>query len=189
VRADRQRGDSRVICVGKRTGMKFGLFFIFLYGLTAAPCRAQFQPLDGGSSVQFKIKNFGFTVTGSFSGLKGYIRFDSANLSVDSFNVSVDAASINTDNDLRDGHLREESYFDVKNHPRILLVSNKITGSNKSGVLFLFGKLTIKKVTRDISFPFTATASEGGLLFKGQFKINRKDFDIGGSSTISDNWK
>ncbi len=49
------------------------------------------------------------------------------------------------------------------------------------------GKLTIKKQTRIISFPFTATQANDGFLFKGTFKINRKDFDIGGTSTIADN--
>jgi len=32
-----------------------------------------------------------------------------------------------------------------------------------------------------------ATVSGDDILFKGQFKINRKDFSVGRSSTISDN--
>jgi polyisoprenoid-binding protein YceI len=148
---------------------------------------AQYKPVDKGSSISFKIKNFGFNVEGSFSGLEGIIHFDPASLSSDDFDVTVNAASVNTGSEMRDNHLKEEAYFDVKNHPRIRFVSTKVTESNKKGILFVFGKLTIKNTSKEISFPFTATGKDGGYLFSGQFKINRKDFDIGGSSTISDN--
>ena len=170
----------------KLAGMKAGMLFVWMVA-AVGHALAQYEPVDQGSAIEFKVKNFGFTVTGSFTGLQGFIRFDQSNLSIDSFNVSIDAASINTDNNMRDGHLRDENYFDVKNHPRIRIVSTRITPSNKTGVLFLFGKLTIKNTVKDISFPFTATLSGNGWLFKGQFKMNRRDFDVGGSSTISDN--
>ncbi|HSZ34139.1 MAG TPA: YceI family protein, partial [Puia sp.] len=140
-----------------------------------------------GSSIQFTIKNFGINTGGSFRGLQGEINFDSRDLSKANFNVSIDAATINTDNETRDEHLRQDTYFDVKEYPRISFVSTKITTSNKAGVLFIFGKLTIKNQTRDISFPFTATPNGNGYVFKGTFTINRKDFGVGGTSIISNN--
>jgi len=162
-------------------------FLLLTCGMIGFFANAQYKPVDLGSSVHFKIKNFGFNVSGSFSGLDGRIEFDPDNLSTASFDVSIDANSINTDNNMRDNHLREDTYFDVKNYPRIHFVSTKVTPSNKQGILFIFGKLTIKKTTKDISFPFTATPSGDGYLFKGDFKLNRRDYDVGGSSTISDN--
>jgi polyisoprenoid-binding protein YceI len=152
-----------------------GLFVLDLY-----------KPEDQGSSVQFKIKNLGFNVNGSFSGLDGNIQFDPHDPAGSNFDVSIDANTINTDNNMRDNHLRNETYFDVKKYPRIRFVSTKITTSNKTGFFFIFGKLTIKNQTKDISFPFTATPSSDGYLFNGTFKINRKDFGVGGTSTISD---
>jgi polyisoprenoid-binding protein YceI len=119
-------------------------------------------------------------------GLQGSIKFDPADLAAASFDVSIDASSVNTDNSLRDNHLKGESYFDVKNHPRITLVSVKVT-PGKNGQFVFTGKLTIKKQTKGISFPFSAVPSNEGYLFKGTFTINRKDFDVGGSSTIADN--
>ena len=148
---------------------------------------AQYTPADSGSAVQFSIKNFGINTGGSFSGLQGTIVFDATHINHASFDVSVDAASVNTDNTLRDDHLRAATYFDVLQYPRIRFISTKVTASTKAGVLFIFGKLTIKGVTKEISFPFTATPAAGGYLFKGTFTINRKDFTIGGSSVISDN--
>jgi polyisoprenoid-binding protein YceI len=148
---------------------------------------AQYKPVDKGSSIQFTIKNFGISTGGSFSGLQGKVKFDINDLSSASFNVSIDANSVNTGNETRDNHLRQDDYFDVKNYPRISFVSTKVSQSNKAGVLFIFGKLTIKNQTKDISFPFTAEPKGTGYLFKGTFNINRKDYGVGGTSTISNN--
>ena len=144
-------------------------------------------PSDKDSKVKFRIKNFGFNVTGSFSGLNGTIQFDPANLASCRFQVTVDAKTINTGIDMRDDHLRKTEYFDVENYPHIKFESVKISPSNKSGTLFIFGKLTIKNVTKDISFPFTATPTDEGYRFNGEVKINRRDFKVGGGGTISDN--
>src|SRR5438046_1981443 len=112
-----------------------------------------YTPVDSSSSVKFKVKNLGFNVSGNFSGLQGTITFDPNNLSACKFDVSIDANSVNTGIDMRDNHLRDEDYFDVKNHPRIKIVSTKITPSTKSGVLYFFGNLTIKNTTKEVSFP------------------------------------
>jgi polyisoprenoid-binding protein YceI len=154
-----------------------------IIALTANVVLAQYKPAEQGSSLQFIIKNFGFEVTGTFKGLQGDIKFDPQNPPADAFDVSIDAATVNTDNSLRDGHLRGDTYFDVKNYPRIHFVSTKVAAKN--GGYLITGNLTIKKQTKVISFPFTATQSGEGYLFKGTFTINRKDFDVGGSSTIA----
>ena len=88
---------------------------------------------------------------------------------------------------MRDNHLRKPEYFDVKKYPVIRIVSNRITNSTKAGTLFIMGRLTIKNVTREISFPFTAVSQQDGYLFTGEFKINRLDFGVGESSTVADN--
>jgi polyisoprenoid-binding protein YceI len=159
--------------------------FCLLILLTSKLLSAQYKPVDMGSELKFKIGNFGFDVTGSFTGFQGSISFDAQNPSVDKFDVSIDAASVNTDNSLRDKHLKDESYFDVKDYPRIRLVSGKITVTNKTGVYLFTGQLTIRDKSKEVSFPFTAVPSGDGYLFKGLFKIHRKDFEVGGSSTIS----
>src|SRR2546430_7305011 len=162
------------------------LLAISAYLALALIIKAQsFTPLDENSSVKFKIRNFGFTVTGSFKGLKGTIVFDPNEPEKSAFDVTVDAGSINTGIDMRDEHLRSESYFDVKNYPRIHFVSTRVTRSNREGTLFVFGNLTIKNITKEISFPFTARPRNEGYAFSGEFRINRKDFDVGGSGTIS----
>jgi polyisoprenoid-binding protein YceI len=160
----------------------FTLILCSVHGLMA-----QYRPVSEGSALKFKVKNFGFNTDGSFSGIKGNIQFDPANAAAANFDVTVDANSVNTDNESRDSHLREESYFDVKNHPDMHFVSTKVTSAKKNGTFIMTGNLTIKATTKSISFPFTATPSEDGFIFKGDFKIARRDFDVGGLSTISEN--
>lgn len=164
--------------------MRSVLVFFILSFTWQAPV---WVPADNGSSVKFKIKNLGVTVGGSFTGLQGKIAFDPANPGAASIEASIDVNSINTGIDLRDDHLKKEEYFDVKNYPRIHFVSTKVN-AGRSGSYTVTGLLTIKKVTREISFPFTATPQGNGFLFTGEFKINRRDFGVGGSSfTMSDN--
>jgi polyisoprenoid-binding protein YceI len=159
---------------------------IFFAALGKLAC-AQYKPVDNGSLVQFKIKNFGFSVPGSFTGLSGRIQFDPARLSEASFDVSIDVNSVNTDNEMRDSHLRKFTYLDAQNYPRIRLLSDRVTSTAQKGVFLFSGRLTIKDQTKNISFPFTAEGADGGYHFNGVFSINRKDFDVGGTSTISDN--
>lgn len=145
-----------------------------------------YAPVDTASEVSFKIKNLGFNTTGSFSGLAGVISFNPADPAGCNFDVHIDAKTVNTGNDMRDNHLRGEDFFDVKNYPQIRFVSVKVDGTKKNGTLFVSGKLTMKGITKDVSFPFTAQPITDGYIFNGEFSINRRDFKVGGGSTVSD---
>ena len=141
-----------------------------------------YTPTDAGSKVRFVIKNFGINTGGTFEGLAGTITFDPANLTNASFNVTVDAKTVDTDMEARDNHLRKEEYFDVEKYPKVSFRSTKITTTNKDGYLFMFGVITIKNISKEISFPFKQTSKDGGILFDGEFKLNRLDFGVGGKS-------
>lgn len=163
--------------------MKKTIFLFIITACAASLAKAQYIPIDKGSTLTFKTSNFGFDVSGSFTGIKGAINFNPQNITSSCFDVTIDAATVNTDNNLRDEHLRGASYFDVKNYPVIHFLSSRIVSSGNSFIAY--GKLTIKGTTKDISIPFTATTEADDYKFKGSFKINRKDFSVGGTSTIS----
>ena len=147
-----------------------------------------YTPKDEKQAVNFSIKNFGLMVNGSFTGLTGSIVFNPANLASSSFRVTVDASTVNTDNKSRDGHLNKEEYFNTATFKKISLVSSKISNSTVTGTYIFDGVLSIKGISKSISFPFTAVPDADGYLFNGSFKINRRDFKVGGSSFIlSDN--
>jgi polyisoprenoid-binding protein YceI len=146
--------------------------------------QAQYKLVDKESFVKFKVRNFGFEVTGSFSKIHGDIQFDAQNPSSDLFDVTIDATTVNTENGMRDEHLKGSSYFDVTNYPAIHFVSTGVS-AGKAGVYDMTGKLMIRGKTQAITFPFTVNTVNDKLQFKGSFKINRKDFGVGGTSTIS----
>ncbi|MBS1654970.1 MAG: YceI family protein [Bacteroidetes bacterium] len=148
----------------------------------------QYTPVDNGSKVKFVIKNFGISTGGTFDGLKGTINYDPSNPLTASFDVTVDASTIDTDIESRDNHLRKEEYFDVEKYPVIRIQSTKITKTNSAEYLYFFGTLTIKGVSKEIKFPFKVSSKDDGFLFEGEFKMNRRDYGVGGSSlSLSDN--
>lgn len=168
--------------------MKTIIAGVLAFFIHAVVYSQQFKPVDEGSEVKFKIKNFGVTIGGTFTGLRGSIFFHADSLDAASFDVTVDAKTINTGIDQRDAHLRKAEFFDAEKYPDLHFVSTKITSSTNKNYLFLFGKLTIKDVTKEISFPFKATPSGDDYAFEGKFTINRRDYNVGaGSITMSDN--
>jgi polyisoprenoid-binding protein YceI len=157
---------------------------LFLIGILNISAQ-QYKPVDEKSEVKFTIKNFGLNTGGSLNGLKGIIKFDPLNVAASSFNVSVDVNTINTGIDARDSHIKKEDYFDAAKFPAISFVSTGITGNQSEYTVT--GNLTIKGVTKPVSFPFTVKTENNGLTFEGSFNINRKDFGVGGSSAVLSN--
>ena len=155
------------------------LIFIGFYSFTTAQ---GYLPVDEASKVSFKIKNFGSSVDGNFKGLKGTIDFNPSDVINARFDVTLSTATIDTGIGMRDNHLRKPDYFGVADFPLIRFVSTKVVASGKTSEAIITGKLTIKKITKEISFPFRYSEANGMLQFTGEFQINRRDFNVGGSS-------
>lgn len=134
------------------------------------------------STVQFIIRNLGVKVSGSFAAPKGQIRFHPDSLPSARFNVQIEANTIDTGIPLRDKHLKAEDYFDVARHPLLRFESKKITRLS-TDTYRLEGLLIIKGTSKMLQFDF----SDSGKVLTGRFQINRRDFNIGGSSlTLAD---
>jgi polyisoprenoid-binding protein YceI len=162
--------------------------FVLFVAISIGPlslCAQQYVPQDAGSEVKFVVANLGFDVDGKFKNINGKISFDENNPGTASFDVTVDVATINTDNNTRDKHLRGKDYFDAAAHPQVKITSTRVAKSVTAGYYVIFARLTIKGVTKEISFPFKVSAENGGMRFSGSFKIKRRDFGVGGRNTIS----
>jgi polyisoprenoid-binding protein YceI len=97
--------------------------------------------------------------------------------------VRIATASVDTGSPDRDGHLKGEDFFDAEAYPHITFRSTSI--SEVVGDTFtLTGDLTVKDVTREVSF--TATYNGAGQNpwgqvvagFEGQIEIDREDFGL-----------
>lgn len=159
------------------------MFLVFLLiGLSAS---IPYVPIGKVMShrINFKIKNAGITVDGSFSDLKAEISFDPIAPDKSVLRASVGVASIKTGKDMRDRDLQERKYFYVEKYPRIEMVSKKIKSLGKDRFTGTFD-LTIRDVTKEVEVPFTYMRKANQGTFKGTFTVDRRDFGVGGNSII-----
>jgi polyisoprenoid-binding protein YceI len=138
------------------------------------------------SDVTYTIKNMGFNSSGTIAGLEATILFDKEHLATSSIEASVDTRTINSDNDMRDGHLKKEEYLDVDHYPKISMKSVSFKQKSGSNYIGEFD-VTIKGKTKRIELPFTYIVNGSTAVFKGSFKINRLDFAIGDKSMVLSN--
>lgn len=159
--------------------MKTILFFLFCVSISGIGFGQTWQPVS--SSIGFSVKMLGVSVEGSFKGLTANIKFNPDAPNTGSISATVDAATVDTDNSLRNRHLREKKdFFEVANYPKISLKSNRIEKA-ANGYTGHFD-LTIKSITKSVKVPFTFSETSNKATFTGTFIINRRDWALGGNT-------
>jgi polyisoprenoid-binding protein YceI len=145
----------------------------------------QAQWKTGPYSIAFETHNAGFKVHGTLSGLNLEVQTPKESNPEFSMKGSVLTHTLTTQNRTRDGHLMEEDYFDALSYPKINMESISIKKGEKDQYTGIF-KITIKKYSKNIQFPFQFKVDNSGnqARLNGEFKINRRDFHVGGSSFI-----
>jgi polyisoprenoid-binding protein YceI len=115
---------------------------------------------------------------GTFERFTADIKFDPQDLATSRFDVKIDLASVNTQNEDRDGALKGDDFFAVKQYPTGHFAADRFTskGGNKYGAT---GKLTIRNVTRDVPIEFTFENKNGSAWLKGSAQLKRLDFGVG----------
>jgi polyisoprenoid-binding protein YceI len=144
------------------------------------------KPADG--KANFTIRMLGANVDGKFGNLKANVRFSGNDPSY--ISATVDASTLDTDNSLRNKHLKEkEEFFQVDKYPTLTLTSTQI-GKTADGKYQGTFRLTIKDVTKIIKVPFTFSESGNQGVLKSDFVINRKSWNFGGNTLgMADNVK
>jgi polyisoprenoid-binding protein YceI len=136
------------------------------------------------SSVTFSAKHMMVTtVRGSMKIRDFDLDFDPNDLAASSVRVVLDAASIDTNQQMRDDHLRSGDFLDVATYPELTFRSTAITP--KGGDDYeIRGDLTIRGTTRPVvlkaEYAGTVTNMQGGKSagFSATTKINREDFGL-----------
>ncbi len=140
------------------------------------------------SELNFKVKHLMISnVKGSFRKFEGSI--NGKDLTASPVSVKIDASSIFTNDDARDGHLKNADFFDVDHHKDIVFNSTsfkKVDAENYK----LTGKLTIKGISKEV----TLDAEFGGInkdpwgnekaAFSFNGKINRKDWGLNWNAAL-----
>jgi polyisoprenoid-binding protein YceI len=136
------------------------------------------------SKVKFAVTHLVISeVEGSFRVYSGSIRSANPDFGNATVEFSVDVNSIDTENEMRDKHLKADDFFSAAQYPKMTFKSvswKKIDGRNS----ILEGDLTIRDVTRRVPFKVTF----GGITkdpygntkagFKAIGVINRFDYGL-----------
>jgi polyisoprenoid-binding protein YceI len=133
----------------------------------------------------------GSKVTGSHEGLfkswTGSATVPDGKLENASFKLEIDTASVIADHKAPtqwtpklEKHLKDPDFFDVSKFPKATFQSTQIVKA-KDGAANAFsvsGKLTIKGVTKAVSFPAQISFSDGKFEASTEFSINRQEYGI-----------
>jgi polyisoprenoid-binding protein YceI len=135
------------------------------------------------SEIQFKVRHLVSKVSGHFENFDIRVKTEGDDFTTAKIDFWANANSINTNNDLRDEHLRGKDFLYTEKYPKITFKGEKLQ-KNEDGNYTLQGDLMIRDITRrvflDVEFGGLEKDPWGnyraGFIVHG--KINRKDFGI-----------
>jgi polyisoprenoid-binding protein YceI len=135
------------------------------------------------SNVKFAVTHLVVSeVEGNFKMFDGNMENAKGDFSDAKINFTVDVNSINTENEMRDKHLKSDDFFNAEKFPAMKFQSTSFTpaGGNKYK---LAGNLTIRDITKPVVFDVTfgGTALNMGKTkagFKAKTTINRFDYNL-----------
>jgi len=130
-----------------------------------------------------KVSFVGSKVTGkhdgSFGSFKGSVDVAGGAPEKSKVDVQIDADSIVTDTEKLTGHLKSADFFDTKTNPKATFVSTEIKkGGEKGATHTVTGNLTIKGITKSVTFPATINVAADNASLDAEFSINRRDFSL-----------
>lgn len=134
-------------------------------------CQSHDWKVKEGYSVKvFRNAQIQFPIY--FKGLKAQISFDQAHPEKSKIVASIDATTVETGNPSMTEHAKEANVLDVEKYPVITFESTSVRKTDSG--YETTGNLTMKGITKEITFPFTFEKDT----FIGMFPIMAKDFNI-----------
>ena len=151
---------------------------------TVAGTKYQITPQN--SKIEFIGSKVTGSHTGSFQQFSGDIDFAGAP-EKSRVNITIDVNSITSDNERLTNHLKSADFFDVATYPQASFVSTEIKPGGENGATHtITGNLTMRGVTKSITFPATINVTPDTAAVDSSFSINRKDFGISFAGATND---
>lgn len=156
-----------------------------------------FYKVDGShSALDFSIKHIVTNTKGTALIDSGWVNLENPGTKIF---IQIDAKTLNTQNNMRDEHIKGADFFDAAKYPKITYEAAEIVKDTLKGEFAYVakGKLTIKGKTVDTNIPFNYMGMEakdmgdwgkfnvGG--FEGKAVINRTQFGIGEGGGLGEN--
>ena len=141
----------------------------------------------GDSEVSFIADVTGAQTPGIFAISTVEAVIDENNPANSTITARVQTASVSSENSQVEGSLPDTEWFDVENYPEAVFQSTAFRATD-DGNLLVDGDLTMKSTTKSVSFPILIISEEGGKVARGQFVVDRREFDIGMNSNPDDDY-
>jgi len=150
---------------------------------SASPGAAQGTVAYAFDQQSSKVSWTGSKVTGKHDGgfgtFKGTITVVDGAPEKSKVDVDIDAASITSDTEKLTTHLKSPDFFDVQKHPKATFVSTAVKqGGDKGASHTITGNLTIKGISKSITFPANVVVSGDQVSVDAEFAINRREYDL-----------
>jgi polyisoprenoid-binding protein YceI len=130
------------------------------------------------SSLKFTFEQAGAAASGTFRKFTTVLLYDDKNLAASSLNVRVEITSLDTQEQERDGMLKDADLFSAVKYPAATFAASSLAKSADGG-LEAVGKLTIRDVTRNLRLPLTLKPTPEGFDLSGKTSIKRLDYGVG----------
>jgi polyisoprenoid-binding protein YceI len=130
------------------------------------------------------------SVKGTFGEFQGVIQYTEGEVESVAASAEVAVASVDTGNEKRDDHLRNEDFFDAETYPTITFVSTGAEGDLPD--ITLYGDLTIRGTTKPVALkgqlngPVTNPWGQTVIGLELETTINRQDFGVAWSKTLDE---
>jgi len=131
-----------------------------------------------------KVEFIGSKVTGKHDGgfkkFAGTIALVNGKPEDSTVSIDIDTTSVFTDTDGLTKHLQTGDFFDIAKYPKASFKATKIVPDTEKGAgnYMVTGDLTLRGVTKSVTFPATITVAGDGVEVNAEFSVNRKDFNI-----------
>ena len=148
---------------------------------------AQSAPASGDIPI-IKITPVSSTITfdveasvalkGTFKKWDATLVFTSRDVTSGVLDIKIDAASVDTGSGMKNGKLKGDDFFDVKDNPYITFHSTKVTETGPTTIV-VDGTFTIRGVSKPAQVTFDVQGKGTGHgVVHGKMAFNRKDYGM-----------
>ncbi len=145
---------------------------------TAAPsAETAVYALTDDTYIGFAGSKIAGTHYGQFIAFDGSVTLNEENIETAKIAITIDMESTETDDTRLTGVLKGEHFFNVAEHPKATFVSTAISKSDDGYTVT--GNLTLRGITKSITFPATISLEGKRIKATAEFTINRKVWGVG----------
>lgn len=149
-----------------------------------------YQLDNGHTYIGFDVERFLVgEVSGRFNEAEASITMAGEDLTTLQVDATIQVNSLDSNNDIRDGHLKGQLWLDAETHPTIQFTSTAVRQEGEDQYV-MEGDFTIKGITNQVSFPievlgpFKDPTQNVTLGLKAEFTIDRFDYGLQFNKTM-----